>query len=51
MYKNIFLISKKKQEGKKIKETKQEKRISKENLTGYDDIVCEFALSTFNLLD
>ena len=31
-------------------ETKEEKRISAENLTGYNDIVCEFALSNFNLL-
>ena len=31
----------------KAKETKEEKRISKENLTGYDDIVCEFALLTY----
>ena len=36
---------------KKAKETKKEKRISEENLTGYDDVVCEFALCTFNLLD
>ena len=33
------------------KETKEEKRISVENLTGYDDIVCEFALCTFNIRD
>ena len=33
------------------KETKEQKRISVENLTEYDDIVCEFALCTFNLLD
>ena len=33
----------------KEKETKAEKRISVENLTGYDDIVCEFVLYTFNL--
>ena len=30
----------------KAKETKKEKRISVENLTGYDHIVCEFALCT-----
>ena len=36
---------------KKCKETKEEKRISMENLKGYDDIVCEFALCTFNLLN
>ena len=49
----IFLIKKKTQKNKKIKaeETKEEKRISVENLTEYDDIVCEFALCTFNLPD
>ena len=36
---------------KKAKETKEEKGISVENLMGYDDIVCDFALGTFNLLD
>ena len=48
----IFLLkkNKKKQEDKKSKKTKEEKRISVENLTGYEDIVCEFALCTFNLL-
>ena len=35
----------------KAKETAEEKRISVENLTGYDNILCEFALCTFNLLD
>ena len=35
----------------KAKETKEEKRISVENLTEYDDIVCEYALCTFNLFD
>ena len=44
-----FNISNSKTE--KAKETKEEKRIFKENLTGYSDIVCEFALCTFNLLD
>ena len=32
---------------KKAKETKEEKRISVENLTGYDDIVGEFTLCYF----
>ena len=36
---------------KKAIETKEEKRISVENLTGYNDVVCEFALCIFNLLD
>ena len=37
---------KKRRRQKKAKETKVEKRISVENLTEYDDIVCEFALCT-----
>ena len=37
--------------GPKAKETKGERRISVESLTEYDDIVCEFALSTLHLLD
>ena len=36
---------------KKCKETKEEKRISMENLKGYNDIVCEFSLCTFNLFN
>ena len=42
----IFLIFKKKKNNKKTKakETKEEKRISLESLTGYDHIVCEFTL-------
>ena len=51
----IFLIKKKQQKAttgrQKAKETKKEKRISVENLTGYDDIVYELALCTFELLD
>ena len=44
--------TKQKRKGKqKAKETKVEKRISVENLTGYDDIGCKLALCTFNLLD
>ena len=35
----------------KAKETKEKKRISIENLTGYYDTVCESALCTFNLRD
>ena len=52
----IFLI-KKKQEGKKKRKEKEKKKKEPkkkrkyENLTGYDGIVCEFALCTFNLLD
>ena len=48
MYQNIFLISKKQQEQQqkktriqKAKETKEEKRIFVENLTGDDNNVCE----------
>ena len=46
----IFSIKKKKRI-QKAKETKDEKRISVENLTGFDDIVYEFALCSFNLLN
>ena len=48
----IFNFTKTKRQNKKTKkakETKEENRISLENLTGYDDIVCEFALCTFSL--
>ena len=45
----ICLILKKKIT--KERETKEENRISVESLIEYDDIVCEFALRTFNLLD
>ena len=37
--------------GQKAIETEEEKRISVENQTGYNDIVCEFVLCTFNLFD
>ena len=51
----MFLIKKKKQSKKtrrqKAKETKEEKRVSVENLTGYDYMAFEFAQCTFNLLD
>ena len=43
--------NKKSKKTKKVKESKEEKRISAESLTGYDDIVCQFTLCTFNLLD
>ena len=36
---------------KKAKECKEKKRMYVKNLTAYDDIVCEFALRTFNLLN
>ena len=35
----------------KAKETKESKKRSVENLTEYNDIVCEFALCTINLFD
>ena len=44
-------IYKKKSRRQKAEETKEEKRISVVNLTGYDDIVCKFSLCTFDLLD
>ena len=46
----ISIINKAKRQ-EKANETIEEKGLSVENLTGYDDIVCEFALCTFNLLD
>ena len=47
----VFLIWKKKQTNKKTKKKqKKPKRISVENRTGYDDILREFAQSTFNPL-
>ena len=59
MYQNIFIFTFLKQKTKKPlktrrqngEETKEEKRIYVENLTEYDDIVCEFTLRTFDLLD
>ena len=50
---NIVLIKNKKIINNKTKaeETKEEKRISVESPTGYDDIVCEFARYAFKLLD
>ena len=44
-------LKKKKWKRKNQKKVKKEKRVYMENLTGYDDIVCELALYTFNLLD
>ena len=35
----------------KANETKEEKGTSVEKLRGYDDVACEFALCTFNLLE
>ena len=45
LFQNLYFQEDKKQ--KKLKVT----GVSLENLTGYDEIVCEFALCTFNLLD
>ena len=39
------------QEDKKSERVKGEKRIFVKNLTGYDDIICEFDLCTFYLLN
>ena len=47
----IFIFNFKKKKRQKAKETKEEKRIFVEKLTGYYDIVCEFSLCTFNVLD
>ena len=46
-FKTIKIINNK----TKAEATKEEKRISAENPTGYYDIVCEFAQYTFKLLD
>ena len=55
MYQNIYFQLKKTQRAttrrQKAKETKKAKRISVENLTAYDDIVCKLVLRTFKLLD
>ena len=55
MYQNIYLSLKNKAiktRGQKAKKkTKEEKRTSVENLTRQDNIVSEFALYAFNLLD
>ena len=50
MYQNIHFYFQKKKYTKKAKEIKKEKRISGKS-NGNDDIVCGFALCTFNLLD
>ena len=42
----FFFKEKHDKKTKKAKETKEEKVISVENLTGYDEIFCEFALCT-----
>ena len=39
-----MIIIIKKTRRQKAKETEKEKRISVENLTGYSDIACEFAV-------
>ena len=47
----IFNFQKNKKTRQKAKETKEENVMTVENLTGYDNIVREFALCTFNLLN
>ena len=56
MYQKIYFqfqnkTQKKETRRQKAKETKEEKSVSVENVTGYDGNVCEFALCTFNLFD
>ena len=46
----VFNLKKKQTKRYKAKEPKEGKRICVENLTGYDNIVWEFPLCTFNLL-
>ena len=43
----IFNFKNKEKTTKKVKESKEEKRISAVNLTGYDDVVCKSVLCTF----
>ena len=47
----IFNFIKAKTRRQKSKETKDKKRVSVENLMGYNDIVYEIVLCTFKLLD
>ena len=51
----VFLIKKKQQQKNKYLRRQEAKKLKKgisvENLTGYDNIFCEFALCTLNLLD
>ena len=51
MFFRIYTFNFKIEKKKKKKKKRKEKGISAENLTGYDDIVCEFAMCAFNLLD
>ena len=44
----ILIKKTKKKTRQKAEETKEEKRIPVKSLTGCNDIVCEFALCTFN---
>ena len=51
MYQNIFFyvflnLKRKTRKQKTAKETKEVKKISVENLTGYDDIDCKFSAGT-----
>ena len=48
-FKNIKTKKTTKKRIQKANETAEEERISVENLTGYDDIVCKFVLCNFNL--
>ena len=44
MFIHDIYFSLKRTRGQEAKETKEEKKISVENLRGFDDIVCEFSL-------
>ena len=50
MYQNTYLKLKKKSRRQRAKENKEKKRISVENLKGYNDIVCKLGLSTLTYL-
>ena len=47
----IFNLKKKQQQQQQQQQQKHTEQTYVENLTGYDDSVCEFALCTFDLLD
>ena len=51
IYSSNFFKKNKQEDKEKEKESKEEKRISVENLMGYNDIVCKLVLWTFYLIE
>ena len=47
----IYIFNFKEKNQNKTRRQKEKEAKEGENLTGFNDIVCEFALCTFNLLD